>query len=467
MARPNIVWLTLESVRADHTTVHGYERDTTPNLQRIAEDPEGVALRRCFSQSMWTPASSASILTGTHLFRHGVGLDGSAERPLPDDLRTLPELLSERGYRTGCLSPNPYLGTATGLDRGFDDFRWLALTRLHRQRETIPPLLKYLARLRSYGPGATLDGQKHSLTYPLLQVVRKRIRSYARSDDPFFLYAHCPNPHHPYTPPRKWLDEYTDGLALSAEEALELSLDTFRTQEDMKRTIVEGCDFSPEEWAALRAMYDAEIAYADEFVGRVFEQVRRTAGETVVVVTADHGDLFGEHGLLGHNLVLDDGLTHVPAVIHGLDGLDAADDGLAQHIDLTRTVAEYAGCTSDQFQGTDLRDGARDYAVSQRGEPDFESYLEHDPAFDTSRYHGAPVTAVRTEEFKYLHGADRQELFRLPDETTDVGEQHPEVEAQLRRRAEQLLDGMETPTTTEESEFDEEMKQQLADLGYL
>lgn len=83
--------------------------------------------------------------------------------------------------------------------------------------------------------------------------------------------------------------------------------------------------FSPDEWDALKAMYDAEIAYADEFVGTPFNYVQRvTTGETVFVVTGDHGDPFGEQGVLGHDLVLGDNLTNVLMIVSAMDGLEDA-----------------------------------------------------------------------------------------------------------------------------------------------
>ena len=276
----------------------------------------------------------------------------------------------------------------------------------------------------------------------------------------------------PYTPPRKWIDRFTDDIAYSAREALELSLETYASRDRMIQRIADGCPFTPDEWDALRAMYDAEIAYADEFVGHLFDHVRELdAGRTLFVVTADHGDLFGERGILGHNLVLHDHLTNVPMVVSGLDGIDGARDSVIQHVDVTRTVAERLGVSHDQFSGADLRETTPDYAISQRGVPHFDEYLEADPSFDVSRYHGSPVTALRTDEFKYQKSSDRAELFALPDEETDVGEERPAVRDRL---DEQLEDAFHRMTVRDGShgrngtaEYSAAMEQQLADLGYL
>ena len=117
--RPNVIWLTIESTRTDHTTVGGAATDTTPNLARIADADRGRVVPGCVAHGVWTLPSSASILTGTYPTHHGAGITGEA---IPEQLPTVAERLREAGYHTRCLSPNSHLSSATGLDRGFDEF---------------------------------------------------------------------------------------------------------------------------------------------------------------------------------------------------------------------------------------------------------------------------------------------------------------------------------------------------------
>lgn len=469
---PNVVWITLESVRAANTSVGGYERDTTPNLSRIANGESAVAFQRCFSQSMWTPASSASILTGTYLFEHRVGYDGKAKEPLPYDVTTLPALLGEKGYQTACLSPTSYLSEATGLDRGFDDFRFLLLNTLFHESDTRIPTLKYFLNCRRYGPGFSRNYKKHKSsckTFVMRELLEAWVDSFVADGDPFFLYTHVPNPHLPYTPPRKYIDAFTDDIDYAPGDALDLSLDVYANRDHMIQQIVDGCQFTDAEHDALMAMYDAEIAYADWFVGQLYDYVTSNVdGDTIFVITADHGDLFGEQGILGHNLVLDDHLTHVPMVVSGIDGLEDAADSVIQHIDVTRTVANYLGVDHEQFSGVDLRQTAPDMAVSQRGIPHFDEYLEADPEFDTSRYHPDPVTALRTKDFKYLVSETKSELFALPDEETDVIEAHPTVRDDLDEELKARIQDMRIAESDgREAEYSDSMVQQLTHLGYL
>lgn len=464
--RPNVVWITLESVRAANTSVHGYERDTTPNLRRIVERG-GVAFSNCFSQSMWTPAASASILSGTYPFEHRVGYDGKAKEPLPENVVTLPQLLNESGYQTALFTPNTYLSKATGLDKGFEKYQWTTIQNAPRSRDTFLPWVKYLLRSGTYGHGLTLDMRRYNKTYIMQETLKSWTKSFVRDDRPFFLYGHVPNPHLPYAPPRKYLNRYTDALAMSGEEAFEFSYATYGKRERMIDRVGRGCDFTDDELAALIALYDAEIAYADEFVGTMFDHVRQLDPNTIFVITGDHGDLFGEHGLLGHNIVLDDKLTNVPMVVHGLEGIEDAREGIVQHIDLTRTLAEALSVPHEQFLGRDLRETTPTFAISQRGIPHFDEYLEANPDFDTGRYHQHPVSAIRTANFKYLKSQDRTDLLELPDEYTDRSERYPDVVADLDEKLEGMLSMLSERETSGTIEYSDAMKQQLVDLGYL
>jgi uncharacterized sulfatase len=202
-------------------------------------------------------------------------------------------------------------------------------------------------------------------------------------------------------------------------------------------------------------------------------------GETVFVVTADHGELFGEHGLLAHMIVVDDAVTHVPLVVHGLDGLESGDAGspgageLVQHADVMRTILEAAGARTEGLQGIDLREERRERAIVQRGAKrclkNLDRFLEIDPDFDDACFHRAALSAIRTERFRYQRSEERSELFRLPDEEHDRSTSYPEVAERLDGELERFLetDGRPAAGGGREGEFTDAMERQLADLGYL
>jgi uncharacterized sulfatase len=199
-----------------------------------------------------------------------------------------------------------------------------------------------------------------------------------------------------------------------------------------------------------------------------------TDGGTLFLVTADHGEMLGDRGLLAHNLVVDDALVNVPLVATGLDGLTDGDglapanDDIVQHTDLMRTLLEAGEADTDGIQGVDLRTERREFAISQRSPTDFELYLEHDPSFETSRFHAGLLTGLRTETHRYQRSDDRAELLRLPDETTDVSDSEPELAAELDERLDEWLATEGAPVGEgRDAEFDDAMRRQLSDLGYV
>lgn len=460
MSGPNIVWLTLDSVRWDHTSLSGYRRDTTPTLRRIAAVPDGTSFSQCITSGNATPTSSASILTGTQPSRHGVKITADY---LPDDLDTVAELFGERGYRTACLSRNAYLGPGLGLDRGFDRFSLVVSSSIH---EAVPlrTLVKWLANIRRHSAGFTTDAAKHATPYLMNDVLKRWLREFEHGDRPFFLYAHYNEPHRPFYPPLSYMDTYTDEIEMSTHEAAETAMRVHRNSDAI---VADGCDLSETEWEALYAMYDAEIKYTDEMVGRLYDFVRaRALGDTVFVVTADHGEHFGEGGELAHVFGLDDAVTRVPLVVDGLPQVDP--DGVVQHIDLMKTLLARAGGRTDQFQGVDLRSEEREYAISQRGSMDFERFLAHNESFDTSRFPESLTSAFRSTEFRYLTADDRSELYRLPDEETDVSEEFPDVADEFASFATEWLETEGTPVGGVEGDrMTEAMRRQLRNLGYV
>lgn len=459
--RPSVLWITLDSVRADHTTMGGYDRDTTPNLARTAEDASGRAFTECFAHSNATLRSSASILTGMQPTRHDVGVGNDR---LPEAVETVPEQLAGEGYATACLSGNSHLSGATGLDRGFDRFEWLSASTL---LDAAGPwsVARYLRNLRRHSAGFSLDASKHSTPF-LMNDVAKRWLADLAADEPFFCYLHYNEPHRPYYPPLPYLDRYTDDLSMSTEDAATFAIEV---HENFFDVVANRPEFTDDEWAALRAMYDAEVAYTDEMVGRLLDYARSLdVANLVVVVTADHGELFGEGGLLAHKLLLHDAVLHVPMVVHGLGDLAVGDDALVQHADLMRTLVERAGGRTDGMQGVDLRTEGREYVLAQRGPVGFERYVEANPKFDTGRYPASTLHCLRDRRFKYLQHDDGASLHALPDETTDVTDESPAATDRMR---DHLADWLETEgqpvSRAADAEFTDAMERQLRDLGYV
>lgn len=458
MGRPNIVWLTLDSVRADHTSMHGYERDTTPRMDALASRSDAAAFTECISHGMSTRTSTASILTGTTPSHHQTWSHTSVTDvyELPDELATAPELLAEVGYNTVGVSRNPHFSPATNLDRGFDEFDFVYPKTLP---QTVGPwgMLKFALNIRRHSAGFTRDLTRHSTAYLISYVVNRHLSRLAEREEPFFLYAHYNEPHTAYHPPLPYLDTYTDATEMTPKEAADFATERHHRQ-DVRAN--ERVDYSDDEWAALEAMYDAEIRYTDEVVGSVLDHLATLDTETVVVVTGDHGDLFGEYGLTGHVHCLHDGLINVPLVVAGVDESirDRAGE-LVQHGDLMQTLLAQAGAETDQFQGVDLRDASREFAVAQRS--------PQKPSEAPAGIHAPMLTALRTTDHKYQRSVDGEELFELSDEETDIVDEDPELRALLAGQLDDFLDTYGTPITDAQGDgLDSDIKRQLEDLGY-
>jgi uncharacterized sulfatase len=143
-------------------------------------------------------------------------------------------------------------------------------------------------------------------------------------------------------------------------------------------------------------------------------------------------------------------------------------DDMVQHSDVMTTLLSVAGADPGDTMGVDLREASRDYTVSQRGPETFEELLEHNPEFDTSKFHSATLTGIRTEEFRYQTSGDRSELFALADQETDVTESHPKTAAELDETVAAWLDQHGQPATeSTETDFSGAVQRQLRDLGYM
>nr|WP_277815059.1 sulfatase [Haloarcula salina] len=467
----DILWVTLESVRADHTPMYGYDRNTTPFIDSIADSPDSTVLENGISQSMWTPASTASILTGTYLSTHNVGQDGKVKRKLHSELDTLPGVLADAGYETALFSPSTYISDATGLTSGFTHSELIKLRKENFSKFDETGRLSWKLALKRFRENPTLDLRtlkrdiENSTNGLLATRVKRWMRNESDPDSPAFSYVHVPSPHHPYVPISTVAKEYYDGPDLPA--AYDTIERIYEGTEAIMDRMANGNELTPQQTELAKTLYDAEIRYADQTVRQIVEAARaRSDRDLIIVVTADHGDMFGEYGLLGHNLVLRDELINVPLIVSGIDGIVSTSTDVSQHIDMTYTLANLTGTLTEQFEGRDLREGNREWGISQRGIAHLDEYRKYNPEFDTSEFFEEPYTCVRTATHKYLGNRNRQVLYELPDETADVSEADPELTRELSAVVDQEIQWI-SHSEGEEAEYDDRMRAQLRDLGYL
>lgn len=470
-APPDILWVTLESLRADHTPLYGYDRDTTPNLRQLAEREDATVLSNGIAASNWTRPSSASMLTGTHYSTHNTGGRGAAGTSLPGTLDTLPQLLSQAGYETALFSTARQVSDDTGLARGFDTYEDVQMEPSNFSPfgdytlDSWRCLVSHFLKDPTLRPSELKKDVRNNNDYLLARAVERWASNRQARSDPFFAYAHIWSPHQLFLPVRRYIDEFTEDIEFDAHAAYDLAEDRYS---DLASLIANGVSFSDDEWAAIKAMYDAEIRYADRTFHSVITSAQAASErDLIVVVTADHGELFGERGVVSHKIILHDGVIRVPMVVAGLEDVVDGPEMVTGHVDLSTTLADVAGVRTDQFEGRDIRSGDREYAISQRREWDFSEYREINPAFDASEYIEEPHTAVRTATHKYIESESHRILYELPEETTDVIDENEKIASELSAVIEQ--EGIEWFETSPQSDatFDEETRAHLRELGYM
>ena len=260
-AMPNLVLISIDCLRADHVGAYGYERDTTPNLDRVASESE--VFEWAFSTASWTLPSHMSMLTGELPSFHGATKWEKLDPAVP----YLPELMVEAGYRAAGVVSWVYLSQAYGFERGFQFYEVLA------------------------DPEAS-------------DIVDEAIAQLDRgAGQPQFLFVHLYDPHWPYLPPPEFLDRF--GPRPRDISELLKRLGAGEAPSEM---------FSPEDVIRL---YDGEVAFVDRELGRFFDAMRERGAyeDSLIIITADHGEAFHEHGHWQHSQTLFDEVTRVPLIV--------------------------------------------------------------------------------------------------------------------------------------------------------
>ncbi len=284
--RPSILLITLDTCRADHFSCYDSSLPTTPNLDRLARD--GRRYLHAFSAAPSTAPSHASILTGKYPTRHTVGLANN-EYTLAPSTTTLAELLQSAGYRTGAVVSNPVLRATVGFDQGFATY--------DDRFEGVEPTRRLPERYADRAVELALD--------------------WLEPEDarPWFLWLHLQDPHGPYLPPADWsCDLPSDPDADSS--TLPAGSDHTGHGAIPRYQLVEGrlaiSDY--------RRRYACEVSYLDHHLGRLLDHLsdRPDHRNTLVIVTADHGEALGEDGYYfahGHSIAPDQ--VHVPLLLAG------------------------------------------------------------------------------------------------------------------------------------------------------
>ena len=424
MTRPNLVLLTVDALRADHLSARGYDRPTTPEIDRFAET--NLDYTQAYAVSTQTREAAPPIVTG----RWPEAFAANGYRQLDDPL---PSRLREAGYRTGAFHSNPFLSRAYGYDQGFEAFfddLYLGSNRLLALAQKA--LEKYVFDRGEY--------------YARAPEVNERALSWIDSgdDEPFFCWNHYMDVHGPYHPPA---ERFAD-RSLSASESESL----FRRSWNAPETLTD------EQRTLLADAYDDELRCLDAEIGAFLDALddRDLLSESLVVLTADHGELLGEDGLFSHPRRLREELLHVPLFVSTPEGATATFESPVSTLDVAPTLAESVGLSRNAMAGTSLLDDG----VPRRVDPDRCVFA----SVAVERDQGVRRFAVRTAESS-LRQERATETGELLAETQDGSDDDYDslrtvLDEFVAERLGQLAG--ETPRV----EVGSEIKSRLESLGY-
>ena len=406
-----IVLVTIDTLRADHCSLYGYARDTTPFLRELAES--ATVFENTSATSSWTAPSMASLFTSLPPRSHGVlagnfRKEGISQQDYLDErFSTLPETLSQHGYETFGVSTNAHLTHQTGFGQGFDE-----LTALWWKDAE--------------------DANTEALAFA------ERLEDAERS----FLWVHYFDPHYPYEAREPWFESY------QAEE----------------RTMPEGVDPAGVH-LVLDGLdrYDSEINHTDASLRRLFRELA-VGEDALVVVTSDHGEAFFEHGRHAHGLSLFEEETRVPLLIRYPGQTTAARvETPVSILDVYPTLLELASLPVPPGLA------GRSLAAAVRGEP-----LEPQAIVSELDRSGRIERTLRWKHWKLYRQEQPSTFTRLydlekdPDEQSDLAADQPKKARELARRWDEWADDWPRVRASRQARsFGEAELEKLRVLGYL
>ncbi len=292
---PQICLLVLDTARSDHFSGYGYPMRTTPNIDRIAE--EGALFVNTFSAANWTPPGHISIFTGKYPYQHA----NNGEAYMPEELISIAEILNQENYYCVAMYNNPIAGRDINVTQGFDrDYGVFSNSWVE------PALFRIWNRfiLRDSGSRTTF-----SIAAKTFEWMRKR-------NAHMFLYLNITEPHAPYKFHRKFFEQFAGSLDFNAVGNLEKTQKLCNQKEMVIHDSSFFAGFNEESFRFLRARYDGELAYADQNFGSFADRMRRKGilDETLLIITADHGEFLGEHATVGHPELLFNPVLKIPLI---------------------------------------------------------------------------------------------------------------------------------------------------------
>jgi arylsulfatase A-like enzyme len=483
MKNPNVILIILDTARAQSFSCYGYNRETTPNIDRISQ--EGLLFENTISPSPWTLPAHASIFTGMYPSRHGCH---EKHKFLNKNPPTLPETLKNIGYRTIGISNNSWISRNFGLDRGFDSFIKLwqiiqyetdladASSRgIDKYKRAISLLAKgnpfinfangiygkYFWRRYDYGARR------------INKIVGKLLHDkMTRSGKPFFIFINYLEPHLFYRAPKPFFGMFLPE-GVSRKDALSVNQDA--------RCYIGGViPMDEDDFEVLRALYDAELFYLDHRIGEVYEflKEKNLLDNTLLIITSDHGENIGEHNLMDHQYCLYDTLLRVPFIMRFPGTFEGGKriNTMVQTTDIFPTIIELLNIKDqglhEEVQGEGLlKNGNSRFAISEyiAPQPSIEAIRRRYPKGDFSKYDRS-LTSIRSYDWKLIVSSDgKDELYNIledPMETKNLMSIHNDIYKNMRSKIDSWIRDNREDVEDEDTHVSAEIKKRLEALGY-
>jgi len=428
--RPNVLLISLDTLRADHLGCYGYNRRTSPFLDELAST--GLLFTNAFVNSHSTGTSHTTLLSGLYQETHRVQWEPREYGlhkgwTVPASVRMLQEILREEGYDTIGVTEGGYVGRKFGFARGFTKFR---------------------------------DDQPRDIqrtTDVLLELVRGR----QHTGRPLFLFLHTYQVHAVYGSPEHYRQKFADRTEIPGDGNLWKRVAHVVTTYMNRAEALDGNVIN-----TLRSLYDAAIRYSDETLRDFFNKLSQLGffENYLIVITADHGEEFGEHGGLQHRGVLFEELIHVPLILKGTRvPAGRRQNELVGSVDVAPTILKYCGIEPPaRMPGRDLLTDRhpRQFIFAQYG----------NIAYAVRGYRWKFIKAVPLHEGASLNDPFERMLFDLendPGERRNVADERPEIARRLESQLEMLLAASSSSVTPEQRRLSNEEIDRLRSLGYL
>jgi arylsulfatase A-like enzyme len=449
---PNIVFVVMDTTRRDRLTVYDSHRTTTPFIARWAGGAR--VFTNCLSTASTTVPSHVSMFTGLLPSQHGAH---NRRLRIADGTPTLAGLLRDAGYQTLLFSANPYIQRRAGIARGFDVVQhpWdevsadQALEVLRAKVDPHDRSTELAIRLNESG------------TAPLAKAGRVALQrvdgwlSQRDPDRPFLLFVNWMEAHRPFLP------TVENRAAYLSPPQVRRSLEFDRTWPTIWCYTLGVHEYAAEDLALFGLLYDACLRELDQLFGALLEVIDKNGGleNTVVVLTADHGEHLGDHHMLDHQYSVFNELLEVPLIIHYPAGFaPGRDDRPASNLDLFPTLLALAGVAAPDgfdYRGLDLR-RLEDQRLRLAAYPAWvpvgiRNVREGNPGFDGKPWQRS-LTAFFQGDYKLIHASDdRHALYDLaldPRESHNLAGVEPEALATLLAAFAEYQGGLRQPAAS-------------------